>query len=163
MLSFAFFFDQTRQIVTGRQEAFNIEVPVRPARVGDVPDGPPRRCSLSRRRRKGSRSCSGRTAATIPRLLYDLLGAVYDWLGLDVLADPVFRDLVIARIVEPTSKLDLLWVLADLGAELVSYKTIDRDVRKIHFSGHRDAIAGKCFAYASDCSRLSPLLYDETT
>ena len=39
------------------------------------------------------------------------LAAVYDWLGFDALADPVFRDLVIARIVEPTSKLDSLRVL----------------------------------------------------
>ena len=35
------------------------------------------------------------------------------------------------RIVEPTSKLDSLRVLADLGAELVSYKTIDRRIRMI--------------------------------
>jgi hypothetical protein len=44
--------------------------------------------------------------ATNSRLLYDVLGAVYDWLGFDAVADPVFRDLVIARITEPTSKLD---------------------------------------------------------
>ena len=37
--------------------------------------------------------------------------------GFDAVADPVFRDLVIARIVEPTSKARLLRVLADLGAE----------------------------------------------
>ena len=163
MLSFAFFFDQTRQIVTGRQEAFNIEVPVRPARVGDVPDGPPRRCSLSRRRRKGSRSCSGRTAATIPRLLYDLLGAVYDWLGLDVLADPVFRDLVIARIVEPTSKLDSLRVLTDLGANTVSYRTIQRHLTSIVADKYRDVITKKCFAHSGDRGTLSLLLYDVTT
>jgi hypothetical protein len=112
---------------------------------------------------KGVPVSSGRTAATNSRLLYDLLGAVYDWLGFDVVADRVFRDLVIARIVEPTSKLDSLRALADLGAELVSYKTIDRHVRKIHASGHRDAIAEKCFAYASDCGGLSLLLYDVTT
>ena len=69
------------------------------------------------------------------RLLYDVLGHVYDWLGFDAVGDLVFRDLVIARIVEPTSKLDSVRVLADLGAELVSYKTIDRHVRKIHASG----------------------------
>jgi hypothetical protein len=42
-------------------------------------------------------------------VLYDLLGAVHDWLGFDAGADPVFRDLAIARIVEPTSKLDSLY------------------------------------------------------
>src|SRR4029077_8349514 len=68
-----------------------------------------------------------------------------------------------ARIVEPTSKLDSLRVLGDLGAELVSYKTIDRHVRKIHASGHRDVIAERCFAYARDCGGLSLLLYDVTT
>jgi len=155
--------DQARQIVTGKQEALDIEVPVRPARVQDVPDWRASTLLPVPPAPKGVPVSSGRTAATSSRLLYDLLGAVYDWLGFDGLADPVFRDLVIARIVEPTSKLDSLRVLADLGAELVSYKTIDRHVRKIHAGGHRDVIAEKCFAYASDCGGLSLLLYDVTT
>jgi hypothetical protein len=36
----------------------------------------------------------------------------------------VFRDLLIARIVEPTSKADAGRVLVDLGANTVSYRTI---------------------------------------
>lgn len=155
--------DQARQIVTGEQDALDIEVPVRPARVKDVPDWRTSTLLPVPPAPKGVPVGSGRTAATSSRLLYDLLGAVYDWLGFDAVADAVFRDLVIARIVEPTSKLDSLRVLADLGAEPVSYKTIDRHVRKIHASGHRDAIAEKCFAYASDCGGLSLLLYDVTT
>ena len=155
--------DQARQIVSGEQEALDIEVPVRPARVQDVPDWRTSTLLAVPPAPRGAPVSSGRTATTSSRLLYDLLGAVYDWLGFDVLADPVFRDLVIARIVEPTSKLDSLRVLADLGAELVSYKTIDRYARKIHASGHRDAVAEKCFAYASDCGGLSLLLYDVTT
>src|SRR5690606_37881454 len=71
--------------------------------------------------------------------------------------------LVIARIVEPTSKLDAPRVLADLGAQLVSYKTIDRHVRKIHASAARDVIAEQRFAYATDCGGLSLILYDVTT
>lgn len=31
-------------------------------------------------------------------LLYDVIGDAYEWLGFDVVADAVFRDLVIARI-----------------------------------------------------------------
>jgi hypothetical protein len=57
-------------------------------------------------RPKGVPAPPGRTAATHSRLLYDVLGAVYDWLGFDAVDDAVFRDLVIARIVEPTSKVD---------------------------------------------------------
>lgn len=42
---------------------------------------------------------------------------------------------MIARIVEPTSKLDSRRVLADLGAHVVSYKTVDRHARKVTSSG----------------------------
>lgn len=155
--------DQARQIVTGEQEALDIDVPVRPARVEDVPDWRTSTLIPAPPVPQDMPVSSGRTAATSSRLLYDLLGAVYDWLGFGAVNDPVFRDLVIARIVEPTSKLDSLRVLADLGAELVSYKTIDRHVRKIHAGPHRDGIAEKCFAYAADCGGLSLLLYDVTT
>ena len=111
----------------------------------------------------GAPVASGRTAATSSRLLYDVLGGVYDWLGFDVVADPVFRDLVIARIVEPTSKVDAARVLTDLGAEPVSYKTIDRHLARINAGRYRDVIAEKCFTYAGDRGGLSLLLYDVTT
>jgi hypothetical protein len=64
--------------------------------------------------------------------------------------------------VEPTTKLDPLPVLADLGAELVSYKTIDRHVRMIESGGYRDGVAERCSSYATDCGGLSLLLYDVT-
>ncbi len=155
--------DEARQIVTGEQEALDIEVPARPERIEDVPDWRTSTLIPAPAAPKGAPVGSGRTAATSSRLLYDVLGAVYDWLGFDAVADPVFRDLVIARIVEPTSKLDSLRVLADLGAELVSYKTIDRHVRMIESGGYRDVVAEKCFSYATDCGGLSLLLYDVTT
>ncbi len=155
--------DEARQIVTGEQEALDIEVPARPERIEDVPDWRTSMLIPAPAAPKGAPVGSGRTAATSSRLLYDVLGAVYDWLGFDAVADPVFRDLVIARIVEPTSKLDSLRVLADLGAELVSYKTIDRHVRMIESGGYRDVVAEKCFSYATDCGGLSLLLYDVTT
>lgn len=155
--------DEARQIAAGDQEAFDIEVPVRPVRVDDVPDW---RASALIRTRPALTSVpvgAGRTTATSSRLLYDLLGAVYDWLDFDAVADPVFRDLVIARIVEPTSKLDALRVLNDLGAQPVSYKTIDRHVRKIGVDRYRDVITEKCLAYTTDSGGISLLLYDVTT
>ncbi|BBY59334.1 hypothetical protein MSAR_24700 [Mycolicibacterium sarraceniae] len=82
----------------------------------------------------------GRTTSTCSRLLYDTLGAVYDWLGFDAVNDPVFRDLVIARLVEPTSKADAARVLTDLGAEIVSYKTIQRHLAKVNTGDYRGAI-----------------------
>jgi hypothetical protein len=105
----------------------------------------------------------GRTTATNSRLLYDVIGGVYDWLGFDAVADRVFRDLVIARIVEPTSKLDVNRVLTDVGANTVSYRTIQRHLDQMGPKKYRDQIAEKCFAYARDCGGLSLLLYDVTT
>ncbi|RWA16076.1 IS1634 family transposase, partial [Mycolicibacterium brumae] len=81
----------------------------------------------------------------------------------DAVDDPVFRDLVIARIVEPTSKLDSLRVLADLGADGRSYRTVQRHLDEVGPKKYRDTIAEKCFAYARDCGGLSLLLYDVTT
>lgn len=77
--------------------------------------------------------------------------------------DPVFRDLVIARIVEPTSKADSLRVLADLGAEPFSYRTIQRHLAAINTGGYRDAVAARCFTHAQNRGALSLLLYDVTT
>ncbi len=105
----------------------------------------------------------GRTVGTSSRLLYDVLAHVYDWLGFYEVGDAVLRDLVIARIVEPTSKIDALRVLVDLGATLVSYKTVDRHVRSLHAGPARDVLAAKCFAHSRDCGGLSLLLYDTTT
>ena len=70
---------------------------------------------------------------------------------------------MIARIVEPTSKADAARVLADLGADTVSYRTIQRHLAKVNTGNYRDAIAEKCFTHAADRGGLSLLLYDVTT
>ena len=51
-------------------------------------------------------------------LLYEALAGVYTSLGFDIVGDESFRDLVIARVVEPTSLLDIDRVLAELGTTL---------------------------------------------
>ena len=157
--------DQAKAVVIGGQVALDFEVAARAQSMTDVADfrEPGLIAAQPGPAVAGAVVAPGRTTGTSSRLLYDLLGHVYDWLGFDAVGDAVFRDLVIARIVEPTSKLDASRVLADLGARLVSYKTIDRHVRAIHASGHRDVIAEKCFAYATDCGGLSLILYDVTT
>src|SRR3954452_21565765 len=83
----------------------------------------------------------GRTIGANSRLLYDLLGHVYDWLGFDAVGDAVFRDLVIARIVEPTSKLDASRVLADSAPNWCPTRPLT--ARNIHAGGYRGTIAEK--------------------
>lgn len=61
-------------------------------------------------------------------VLADALAEVYVELGLGDApnGNSVFRDLVLARIIEPTSKLDSLRVLDEVGVSAASYATIKR-------------------------------------
>jgi hypothetical protein len=58
--------------------------------------------------------------------LWDALGHAYEVLGFGAATggDEVFRALVLARIMEPTSKLDSLRVLAGAGVDAPSYVTL---------------------------------------
>jgi hypothetical protein len=100
---------------------------------------------------------------TASRLLFDVLAEVYAGLGFDVVADQTFRDLVIARIVEPTSILDSPRVLADLGQTPASTKTMRRTLQRCLERGYRDQIATACFDHAATAGDVSLVLYDVTT
>jgi hypothetical protein len=60
--------------------------------------------------------------------LWDALMHAYQELGFERAAgrDEVFRDLVLARIIEPTSKLDSLRVLEEVGVQPPTYATLKR-------------------------------------
>jgi hypothetical protein len=64
--------------------------------------------------------------------LLDALSRGYDALGFAAAAehDEVFKALVLARIIEPTSKLDSLRVLAEAGMDPPSYRTVQRRLRR---------------------------------
>ncbi len=69
-------------------------------------------------------------------LLYDALAGVYASLGFDdAVGDEVFRDLVIARVVEPTSLLDVDRVLGELGRTSASLSTRKRTLRRARAGG----------------------------
>ena len=157
--------EAARQIVAGGQAALDFEVAARAQSMTDVPDFRSERALIAEPAQPTVAPVvpPGRTMGTCSRLLYDVLRGVYDWLGFDVVADSVFRDLVIARIVEPTSKADAERVLTDLGTATVSYRTLARHLNQVGPGRYRDAIATKCFDYSHDCGGLSLLLYDVTT
>jgi hypothetical protein len=104
-----------------------------------------------------------RVLKTSSGLLYDALAAVYASLGFDIVADEVFRDLVIARIVEPTSLLDADRVLAEMGRRSASLSTRKRTLRRAHAGSYRDQIAAACFNHALTHGDVSLVLYDVTT
>ena len=104
-----------------------------------------------------------RVVSTDSRLLFQALGGIYDDLGFDALGDDVFRGLVLARVVEPTSILDTGRALADLGHAAASDKTMRRTLARCADRGYRDRIAEICFAHARASGDISLVLYDVTT
>jgi len=96
-------------------------------------------------------------------LLYDALAGVYSSLGFDVVDDEVFRDLVIARVVEPTSLLDVDRVLAEMGRASASLSTRKRTLRRAQEGTYRDQIATACFNHVLSSGDVSLVLYDVTT
>jgi hypothetical protein len=96
--------------------------------------------------------------------LWDALSSAYDVLGFGAASggDEVFRHLVLARIIEPTSKFDSLRVLAEAGIETVSYPTITRRLRVYSAEGWREQLAAACARHAN-LGRATLVLYDVTT
>jgi hypothetical protein len=96
--------------------------------------------------------------------LWDALGHAYEVLGFDVVAagDEVFRQLVLARIIEPTSKVDSLRVLEEAGIGAASYATVKRRLPVFAEPAWRQRLAAACAAH----DRLGPaslVLYDVST
>jgi hypothetical protein len=83
--------------------------------------------------------------------LWDALGSVYNALGFaDAAAgDEVFRQLVLARIIEPTSKLDSLRVLTEAGIAPVSYRTLKRRLPTYAADAWRERLAALCAHHVS--------------
>jgi DDE family transposase len=96
--------------------------------------------------------------------LWDGLSSAYDHLGFDraVGGDEVFRQLVLARIIEPTSKADSLRVLAEVGVDAVSYPTLNRRLRGYSAEGFRRKLAAACARHAQ-LGPASLVLYDVST
>ena len=95
-------------------------------------------------------------------LLLNTLKEEYDKLGFTTLEDEIFELLCIARIVEPTSKLDSLRVLADLGVGHIDKNKLYRCLSKASNRNYRQQISQVCFDHVQK-QGLTLLLYDVTT
>jgi Transposase DDE domain len=96
--------------------------------------------------------------------LWEALCRAYEVLGFDEAAysDEAFRQLVLARIIEPTSKADSLRVIEETGVTPVSYPTLNRRLPVFAKPVFRQALSSACASHA----RLGPaslVLYDVTT
>jgi hypothetical protein len=88
----------------------------------------------------------------------------YAVLGLEQAAggDAVFRDLVLARIIEPASKLDSARVLEEAGVAPASYPTVNRRLRVYARDSWRQQLSAACARHAR-LGRASLVLYDVST
>ncbi|TAM72092.1 MAG: IS1634 family transposase [Microbacteriaceae bacterium] len=106
-----------------------------------------------------------RVTGSCSRLLWEVLTGGYALLGFDVIGDEAFRALVLARIVEPTSKADTLRVLAELGVAGPSLRTVFRSLARCVERDYRGRLATACVAHSARTAagRAALILYDCTT
>jgi hypothetical protein len=92
------------------------------------------------------------------------LAHAYRVLGFDGAArgDEVFRQLVLARIIEPTSKLDAARVLEEAGLEAISYRTVKRRLPEYAKQPWRQRLSAACAGHAG-LGPASLVLYDVST
>jgi hypothetical protein len=96
--------------------------------------------------------------------LLDALTHAYQVLGLEDAAggDAVFRDLVLARIIEPVSKADSARVLEEAGVAPASYPTVGRRPRVYAKDSWRQRLSAACARHAG-LGPASLVLYDVST
>ena len=96
-------------------------------------------------------------------VLWKVLEQAYADLGFDVLDDEAFKQMVLARLVEPTSLSDTVRVLEELGREPMHRNSYQASLKRCAQRSYRDRLAQACFAHASTRGDLSLVLYDVTT
>lgn len=97
-------------------------------------------------------------------VLWQVLTGAYARLGFDVLGDEAFAAMVLARIVEPVSKLATIGVLEELGVDAPHRNTLNAALKRSQARDYRGALATACMAHsARTTGRPAMVLYDVTT
>ena len=97
--------------------------------------------------------------------LIEAIKTVYTRLGLRNATggDRAFEQMVLARLIEPTSKAQVPRVLGDLGLEPVSTRTLFRSLARAQERGYRESLSGALFEHVTASGGLALCLYDVTT
>ena len=126
--------------------------------LSPVPSAPPPASS-------GPANVGAVVASKRSALLWDVLHGAYTRLGLGeaVGGDRAFEQMVLARLIEPTSKAQVPCVLADLGLESASVRTLFRSLGRCIERDYRQAISAAALKHAMAAGDVSLCLYDVTT
>lgn len=96
------------------------------------------------------------------KVLWNALDNIYCGLGFEVTADSIFKQLVLARIIEPASKIDTIRILRGLGLQAPSNTAVHRCLKRIVEENYRGQISTACFRCTMPTA-LTLVLYDVTT
>jgi Transposase DDE domain len=111
----------------------------------------------------GPTGTSAVVEGTSSLILWEVLNGLYDDLGLDRLGDNAFRALVLARVIEPTSKADTVRVLTEIGVTSPHRVTFMRCLKRVVERDYRAVIAQACHRHATRGGGSAVVLYDVTT
>ena len=108
---------------------------------------------------------SARAVGSRPRVLWEVLAAVYDRIGFSGAIDSaVFAQLVLGRIIAPTSKTATLGMLAEMDVtEVASEATMWRHLARHKPRDWRAAACSTAYRFAAGSGAVSVCLYDVTT
>src|SRR5450830_1612634 len=144
-------------------------LPVVPARMDDVadwtaePELPLQLATPAVGGRPAGGGPGGRVVGTSAKVLWRVLTSAYTRLGFDVLGDDGFRAMVLARIVEPTSKAEVVRVLGEIGAPAVSLRTMFRSLARAQARDYRGQLATACRAHSARTTGTGALVLDDVT
>jgi len=100
-----------------------------------------------------------------PLFVYQLLSAIYDKLGLNSFPDTIIKDLIIARVYQPASKLETSDILSDMFDRGYAIKTVYRHLKIGLEKGMKENFQKSLVQFArqglGDTLRL--VFYDVTT
>lgn len=98
------------------------------------------------------------------RLLWQVLQDAWQAYGFaSVIPDEAFKQMVLARLIKPTSKLATVATLEALGIGACSVRSYYRSLRRAAERDYRSAVEDACVAWAMGRGDMSLLLYDVTT
>ena len=104
-----------------------------------------------------------RVEAMSSRLLWDVLVGAYERLGYDAVGDETFKDLVLARIIEPTSRADTIRVLGEIGVPAPGLRTLFRSLDRCAARDYLGLLAKACVARCAGEGPIVMVMYDVTT
>ncbi len=135
-----------REKLNAGQQALDLEIPG----TDTEPTAPP--------------SSGAVVTGTTSQVLWEVLTDAYARLGFDVLGDDAFRSMVLARIIEPASKLATTGILEELGVDAPHRNTLMAALGRCQERDYRSRLATACMAHSTAVNGAATMvLYDTTT